>query len=448
MNTSAPCVSRTSTSLAGTLALAGAGTPIEWALLMRRFPPGSLISEMAAVGNVPPGLGKALGEMAAAMHRRLAVVDDRAAPSRLAGVVASIVAHLDGVPQFAERGRRFATEVRVRLAAAMPLLENRVAAGRVRRCHGDLHLANLVWLYGQPIAFDAIEFDEALATIDVLYDIAFTLMDLERFGLAGEANALLNRWLWRSGLAIDLDGLALLPLLLSLRAGVRAMVTVDRAGQIEDAAARQTAHDEAAAYLDRALAYLTPPPPALIAVGGLSGTGKSTLAAALAPALGAAPGAVHLRSDLERKALFEADELDRLGAEAYGQPATRATYLRLDARAKHVLTTGHAVIVDAVFAREDERRAIADAAEKARVPFLGLWLAAPDDVLKQRVADRRGDASDATVAVVEAQLGRDAGEIDWQVIAAGGDADATLAEARRQIGIHLAEHLRAIAQRR
>jgi uncharacterized protein len=166
----------------------------------------------------------------------------------------------------------------------------------VRRCHADLHLANLVLIDGRPVPFDALEFDERLGTCDIAYDLAFLLMDLDQRGLGRQANLCLNAWLVRTR---DMEALAALGLFLAIRAAIRAMVTVQTA--------RATGRDvppEAADFLKRALRYLSAPPPRLVALGGLSGTGKTTVARHLAPDLPPAPGAVHLRSDEARKALF------------------------------------------------------------------------------------------------------------------------------------------------
>ena len=167
------------------------------------------------------------------------------------------------------------------------LLIARERAGLVRRCHGDLHLGNIVRIDGAPVLFDAIEFDPKIATGDVFYDLAFLLMDLIERGLQGAANIVLNRYLTQTQRLDDLDALAALPLFLSLRAAIRAKVTAARARLAKaPAKAEQSARD----YFALAQRLLAPPPPRLVAIGGLSGTGKSLLARALAPELLPAPG--------------------------------------------------------------------------------------------------------------------------------------------------------------
>ncbi len=212
------------------------------------------------------------------------------------------------------------------------------------------------------------------------------------------------------------------------------MVTAERAQQEQASENREAAHQQserARAYLASALSYLTPPEPALVAVGGLSGTGKSTLAAALAPRIGPCPGAVHLRSDLERKALFGRKETERLEAEAYTKDVTARVYSLLMKKAQRILAAGHGVIVDAVFAAESERRALEEVAEEAGVKLKALWLTASPEILMNRVAQRRNDASDATVDVVKLQLGYEIGSLSpaWTTIDAGQDLEGTVKDA-------------------
>jgi predicted kinase len=167
-------------------------------------------------------------------------------------------------------------------------------------------------------------------------------------------------------------------------------------------AARRDDEREARDYLDAAAAYLRPAPALLVGIGGLQGTGKSTLARALAPALGPAPGALVLRSDEIRKRLFGIAPEERLPPQAYAGGGGRTVFAKLTGDARDAAALGHAVVADATFLGPADRRALRDAARAANVRFVGLWLHAPLPVLQDRVAARQGDASDATVAVLRA----------------------------------------------
>jgi predicted kinase len=182
----------------------------------------------------------------------------------------------------------------------------------------------------------------------------------------------------------------------------------------------------ALAYLERAVRYLDNPPPQLVLVGGLSGSGKSTLAAALAPSIGRAPGALHLRTDLERKALFGAGELERLSENAYGEDVTARVYTLILQKTEAALRAGHSVIVDAVHAHPQERTAIEAVARRNGARLSAFWLDAPAAVLLARVAARKNDASDATPQVVERQLSYDLGQLEWTRLDASGPLEETL----------------------
>ena len=291
---------------------------------------------------------------------------------------------------------------------------------------------NIVLIDDVPVPFDAIEFSEALATIDVLYDLAFLLMDLDARGDRQAANVVLNAYTAFEPVGGEIEGLACLPLFLACRAGVRAIVAMARIEQI--APDKQT---ELRAEIRRnatlAGAYLAPPPPLLIAIGGLSGTGKSTLAALLAAFIGPAPGALHVRSDVERKRLFGVPDTQRLERQHYRIGTAQRVYSIMEDKARRALAAGHAVIVDAVFAKADERATIEAIAREVGCEFVGLWLTAPVETLISRVEVRRGDASDADRRVVKEQLGYDLGDIAWHQVDASGALPHSLAEARRAL---------------
>jgi predicted kinase len=169
------------------------------------------------------------------------------------------------------------------------------------------------------------------------------------------------------------------------------------------------------------LSHLAPSPPKLFAVGGLSGSGKSTLARALAPRIGAAPGAVVLRSDEIRKRLRGVGPTDRLPPDAYTAQASHTVYAEMLRVARQALEFGWAVVLDAAFLTPAERAAAQDLGAELSLPFQGLWLEARPEVLRQRVRDRRDDASDADEAVLERQLAHDLGEISWRRVDAAAE---------------------------
>ena len=416
----------------GALRLGGdAGAIVEWAVHMRRFDEHATLDRLPAEAFTP-ALIDALARAVHAAHERAPRHVEVDSAGELGKVAIGIVAGLRESPDIFAPARveALSTAFTHRLTCLSPLLNRRARAGEARRCHGDLHLRNIALIDGEPVLFDALEFDEALAITDRLYDLAFLIMDLGQRGLALPANQLLNRYLAACADAPPYDGLAALPLFLALRAGIRAQVTAAALAH-RDGPAQGRTRKEALAYLAYAEAALMPRPPRLVAIGGLSGTGKSTLAARLAPAIGPLPGAVHLRSDVERKRVAGVAERDRLPPAAYTREATERVYATLRTRAAAVLAAGHGVIVDAVHQREDERAAIEDVARAAGAPFIGLWLEAPLEALTERVEARRNDASDATAAIVAQQATRECGPISWHRLSTAGGEEATLAEARR-----------------
>jgi predicted kinase len=220
-----------------------------------------------------------------------------------------------------------------------------------------------------------------------------------------------------------------------MRAAVRAKVELLRAARIGgDPSARAAAISEAKVYFGLAQAFLVPAPARLIAIGGLSGSGKSAVARAIAPYAGAFPGAVHIRSDVERKRLFGAEQGEILPASAYAQEVSDTVYAICRKRALLALAAGRAAILDAVHAKPSERKEAAELARRTGVPFTGLWLEAPPEAMRERVARRRGDVSDASPSVVDIQLGYDLGPQDFAVIDASRPLDEVAAACLQRIG--------------
>jgi predicted kinase len=290
------------------------------------------------------------------------------------------------------------------------MLDRREKEGRVRRCHGDLHLRNICLLDGEPCLFDCIEFNDRIATVDVLYDLAFLLMDLWHRSLSDLANLVMNRYLDE---ADEESGLGVIPFFMAVRAAVRAHVT---ATQSESGGGNGDLAAEARRYFALAADLLVERPARLIAIGGFSGAGKSTIAAALAAHVGAPPGARIIESDRIRKALFGVVAETRLPSEAYRPEVSERVYGEMGRRAGEVLGAGASVVANAVFDRRPDRQRIEREAGDRHVSFHGIWLEAPPGLLRDRVGARVGGASDANVDVLAAQLARGADSVDWRKV--------------------------------
>jgi aminoglycoside phosphotransferase family enzyme/predicted kinase len=399
----------------GSLGLGDASDPhvVDWVLRMARVPAGDFLDVIADAGGLTPDLLDELGDAVAAFHRDLP-------PSTGAGAVAAmrrvaegnaVAARDAGLPRDAvdawEAGLLAAFD------SIATWLAQRERDGFVRRAHGDLHLGNLCLWQGKPVPFDALEFDEAMATIDLGYDLAFLLMDLDQRVGRHAANRVLNRYVARTG---DAALSRALPVFLSLRAMIRAHVEAKRGNT------KPADH-----YLAAAAGYLHCVPPTIVAIGGLPGTGKSTLARVIAPALGNAPGALVLRSDEIRKRQHGAAPEERLPQSAYSDTASEAVFAALVDLARETAAGGHAVIADATFTDQRHRTLLALAARAAGVPFHGLWLEAPLPLLEARIAARQHDASDATIAVLRKLSANHSQAGDWTTIDASDTAIAQTA---------------------
>ncbi len=404
----------------GAVRLGGEGEVLDWVVVMRRFPDGALFDEMARDGRLTPSL---IGEAA----ERIALAHATADPAPHAGTASGYLeivqglrrAEADGaaVHGLEPGGDDLYAGLERAIGAASGLIEARRAEGRVRRGHGDLHLRNICLFEGVPTPFDALEFDPALATADVLYDLAFLLMDLRRRGLDGLANTAMNRY-WDAAGESE-PGLALLPAFMALRAAVRTAVAME-AGK----------PGEAREYRCLGLELLERRPPRLLAIGGLSGSGKSAVARAIAADLPGVCGARLLRTDVIRKAgRAQGGPLD---AAAYVPSRRAEVYRAMAARAAEALAAGCPVLADATFQAPEAPAGIRAAAGDAR--FDALWLRASKGVRLARVGGRSGDASDAdaVVAAAQAEPGLEPG---WRIIDADGPLEAVVAACRDALGL-------------
>ncbi|MBL8658311.1 MAG: AAA family ATPase [Rhodospirillales bacterium] len=419
----------------GRFALDGAGEAVDWLVEMVRFDETALFDAMAERGALSLPQLEELAEAIAHFHRTAERRPGAGGGAAMASLIENNAQSFAACPDDAFDADAVAELLagwRGQLEDRRAQLDRRRAGGAVRHCHGDLHLGNIVLYEGRPTLFDAIEFNDAFCDIDILYDLAFLLMDLAHRDRADLAAVVFNRYLDAAG---DSGGLDLLPLFVSLRAGIRAHVTAVAAAAQSERGGGDRPFAGARRYLRHARAALRTDPPRLVAIGGLSGTGKSSLARTLAPMLFAAPGARVLRTDCIRKRLAGVGLGDRLGADGYSREVTQETYRALVAEADRILAAGRTVIADGVFAAAAERAAVRELAGRLGVPFAGLWLDAPPTTLEARVRARRGDVSDAGPEVVRMQLGLDLGALDWVRVNAAGSAEAAAAAARRVLRI-------------
>ncbi len=424
----------------------GGDTVVDWLVAMERFDQSTLFDRLAVDGRLDRFAMEDLADAIARFHSDAQVCPEAGGAGLIDRIITSNAQCFDDpAAAFLDQARVEAVTAGSRkvLSAVADGLERRRRTGRVRHGHGDLHLRNIFLHDGSATLFDAIEFDPDLAKIDVLYDLAFLVMDLDHRGLRRHASILLNRYLDVTGDALGdgdgadgggagmraASGLAAMPLFLAVRAAIRSHVDALASATLTDAKAAEAARDEAGSYLDRALAYLEPDSPRLVAVGGLSGTGKSRMARDMSPHFGAAPGARIVRTDATRKRLAGVELERRLGSAAYGPEMTQKTYAAVFAECRSVLAAGQSVIADAVFSDPGERMAIEEVARGAGVPFFGLWLEAPPDMMEQRVTRRRRNVSDATSWVVKLQMQYDLGDITWSRIDTSGSREDTLSAA-------------------
>lgn len=416
----------------GRLALGGDGAAIDYAVRMRRFDPMMTFDHLAGRDAIGDRMIEDLARAIVDLHDIAEPAANTDEAARLKQVSAGNGEVLETRPDLFDVAEftRLQSEIDNCLSKSESVLAQRSEAGLVRRCHGDLHLRNIVLIDGRPVVFDALEFDEALATTDLLYDLAFMLMDLWTRGDGRGANLLMNRYLALRNEMLDYAGLAVLPAMLAMRAAIRAKVAALTAAAVSGDAVERAEH-EARAFFAAATDFVRPAPTTLVAVGGLSGSGKSTVCRAIAGVVGRSPGAVHLRSDVERKRMLGREDDERLDPDAYSEDVTATVFQRLRDKAWHAISGGQSVIVDAVHLTEDQRGDIRQVADAANVPFVGLWLTAPADQLVGRADARTGDASDATGDIVRRQLDHDLGVIDWQVIDAAGPAAETESRVRR-----------------
>ncbi len=400
----------TITGAPGQPIIGGAGPVLEYAVKMREFPQSALLDAALSRGGVGIPVIEALAHKVAAFHAALppalAIADD-ATEEALAPALDNFRQMLPLLDTPAEIAALVAvrdwTHREYRSYAGH--FTQRHASGCVRECHGDLHLGNIALIDGVPTPFDCIEFNPALRWMDVMSEAAFLMMDLEAHGRRDLAYVFLNAYLEATG---DYGGVAVLPFYLVYRAVVRAKISLILATQSGMAPGqRQLALAAYQRYITLAASYTKARRGAVVIMHGLSGSGKTTLTQSLLASL----GAVRIRSDIERKRLHGFAALAHTGAATgagiYSADATAHTYEQLARHARGIAGAGFPAIVDATFLERAQRAGFRALAKKLGVPFAILSIAAPHESLRMRIAARAsqyGDASEATLAVLEAQL--------------------------------------------
>ncbi len=391
--------------------LGGSGRAIDCAVEMRRFPQEAQFDHLLARGQLEGAHIDALAECIAHFHQRQPPAPADSPYGRPGDVLQAARDNFSALRSGAglrSRARldRLAAWTEAEYRRRRALLARRRSDGQVRECHGDLHLGNIIWLDGQPVPFDGIEFDPALRWQDVQGELAFLTMDLARRGRPDLARRARDRYLQATG---DYGGVPLTDYFEVYRALVRAKVARLRAAGAQAPGARFQALREGVGCLRLAETLIRPRRPWLAITHGLAGSGKTHYADWLVEQL----PLIRLRSDVERKRLLGLAAAAPTGSGidqgAYRANVTAATYRHLARLTRRLLTVGWPVLVDASFLAAGERQRFARLAARLGVPFRILACSAPPDVLRERVkrrAARAGDASEADLAVLDAQRAR------------------------------------------
>ena len=382
----------------------GAQPPLEYAVRMRRFPSANLMDKLLLRGKLTPRHIDALAATVYRFHAGLPAAESGSHFGTPAAIRAAVQQNFDQLRALlsddtdSAHSADLSRAIEVEYSVCKKIFAARRARGFVRECHGDLHLGNIVLVGDEPVPFDCIEFNAALRWIDVMDEVAFTMMDLLHRNHPDLAWRFLNANLEAGG---DYGGASVLRFYLAYRAAVRAKVCAIRAGQADiPKRAKANELDACRSYLALARQCLEPRQAALIITHGLPGSGKTTFSQFALQQM----GAIRIRSDVERKRLYGMSALEssrlRTG-DIYGPQATERTYARLHELARELLSAGFPVIVDAAFLKRDERENFRELAQSMSVPFAIASLHAADTTLHERIHQRRNDASEADVNVLE-----------------------------------------------
>ncbi len=380
----------------------GDGPAVDYVVQMREFKPDDLLLEVFERGEFTESHAVEIGRKLAASHQKARVFrpgDGFGTADAVRAIVEEnreLTEDTTGDIQSRDDFDRYHDWALSYIARHGNLIARRVGEGRIRECHGDLHLKNLCLYEGEIQFFDRIEFNDAFKNIDVLYDLAFLYMDLRFRGASHEANRLLNTYLERTG---DYEGVVLMPLYASMRAYVRGMVAslLRKEDEVNDEDKKQ-AVEEGRAYFDHARSYARTGEGRLYAMCGLSGSGKSTVAHGIAQHV----DAVHIRSDALRKHLAGVS-LDERHPEIYTDAMTKRTYAELATLGCDVAEHGFPVVLDATYQQAPYREHVRREAASRGLRLTFVMTTAPESVLKHRLNERKGDVSDATAELLDTQ---------------------------------------------
>ncbi|WP_170606295.1 AAA family ATPase [Ruegeria arenilitoris] len=414
-----------------TLSFGNCGEVIDTVVEMVRFEQETILDQVALRGELTPEIMSVLAKTIAKAHKSAKPVQTGGVDNIHAVLSINKAGFKQGSVFTHSEIDRLDEAFQTALKQKAGIFEMRAARGCIKRCHGDLHLRNICLFDGEPRLFDCIDFNDQLATVDVLYDLAFLAMDLWHRDLRHLANLVVNHYV---DFSQEEDGFPLLPYFIALRAAVRAHVLATQSEDLQDNPANAK-RKEARTYYDLATSLLGNTKPRLVAIGGFSGSGKSTISNEIAPAFGGAPGARVIESDRARKAMFGVDPQTPLPEKAYHRDVSDAVYDSMGHRAKALLKAGSPVIVDAVFDFPGRRDKIENVAREVNVPFDGIWLDAASAVLKRRLQTRAKSASDATVDVLEMQLEWKSVPVSWTLLSTSCSIDETRLEIVTALGL-------------
>jgi aminoglycoside phosphotransferase family enzyme/predicted kinase len=395
-------------------AINGSGVVFEYAVKMAQFPQSAQLDNMLAAGELKLAHMNAIAHMIASFHQSADVADAATDYGSKKAIYQPVEENFQQISthqpseRYSDKLAALSRWSKAEFTRQQSAMTQRKTDGFVRHCHGDMHLRNMLWLDAKPMAFDCIEFNPALSWIDAISEIAFLFMDLQHRKQPTMASRFLNSYLEMTG---DYAGLAVLPFYLCYRALVRAKVNALRLQQQDLATEeRQSIVAEFEAYLELALTYTPQTKAKLIIMRGLSASGKSTISQQLLDAT----AAIRLRSDVERKRLFNIastnNAADKVDTGIYSADASQKTYEKLLELASMIINAGYSVIVDAAFLNHQQRRPFQQLAKKLKTPYIILQTEAPTETLKQRISQRKNDVSDADLTVLEHQL------TNWQAL--------------------------------